>query len=327
MTALRGCAVACALSVMLTAASGPRPLHAQAGAGSAAAAVLQIPAGGRVAGMGGAYAAAADADALFYNPASAAWAELSVGVALQRHVMDAGFSTAGAAMRLRFLSVALTFSVLDYGAVDELVPDPAFQGQRGIETGETVGASDVAGRMIVALPLHDGRLAVGASFGLLWSSLAESARTAELFDVGAQYRVTDAFSIGVALRNAGSALSGSRLADAELPTEVRAGAVWLPAMAPAGLLPALHLDVIAPLYEADAAVAAGIEVRTAPASLAGQPFTAALRAGFNGAPGAHAVGRFHYGAGMSVQRLGIDYTVQPMGELGVTHRVGLRWSR
>jgi hypothetical protein len=327
MTLVRVCGLAFALCTAWAATLDVRPARGQAGAGSAAAAVLQIPAGSRASGLGGAYTAARDSDALFYNPASAAWAELSAGLAFQRHVMDAGYSSAAAAARVRFLSAAITFTVLDFGAVNELVPDPAFNGQRGMLTGDRVGAGDVAGRIVVGLPLLDGRLAAGAAVGVLWSSLAESARTAELLDAGVQYFGNDEGSIRTALPNAGSALSGSRLADARLPTELRTGVVWSPTFASVGLEPSLHVDVISPLYDAPNSIAAGLEVRTAAATLGGQPFAAALRAGFNGAPGAHAVGRFHYGAGLDVQRLGIDYTLQPMGELGVTHRLGVRWSR
>jgi hypothetical protein len=51
-----------------------------------------------------------------------------------------------------------------------------------------------------------------------------------------------------------------------------------------------------------------------------------LRAGYNGAPGPNSVGRVHVGAGLALGAFGLDYTVQDMGVLGITHRVGIRWN-
>jgi hypothetical protein len=315
----------------VAAAALPQAVRAQAGPGTATAAVLQIPGGSRAAGLGGAYTAGTDGDGLFYNPASAAWHAVSAGWSHQRHVMDIGYSSVGAAVRVWRLGIGASFAVLDYGSIEELVPDPAFAGQRGIETGEWRDANDAVARVTLAVPLFRQRLALGASVGLLWSTLAESVRTVELFDVGAQYRLGEGLSIGAALRNGGGQLEGAGLEPADLPAEVRAGIAWtLPAHRVRGLRAVAHTDFIAPLYDASNAIAAGLEIGTAPASaiagFAGQRIGVAGRVGFNGGPGARALGRMHYGAGLSVDGVALDYTLQPMGELGLAHRIGLRWT-
>jgi hypothetical protein len=316
--------------LILAAAAAPAPALAQAGAGTAAGAVLQIPAGSRASGLAGAYTAATGADAIFYNPAAPWWQAMSATASYQRHMMDAGYSSFAAASRLRYLSIGVTFTALDFGSIDELVPDPAFDGQRGIETGERVGASDVVARAVLAVPLHR-RLALGGAFGLYWSTLAESVRTVELFDAGVQFRARDNLTLGAALRNGGGPLAGAGLEPADLPSEVRVGAAWtLPLPVGAGVQAAWHADVVFPRHDAPNALVAGLEVGNDPAaplaSLAGQSLSGAFRAGYNGATGRHALGRFHYGAGLSLDGLSIDYTLQPMGELGTAHRFGLRWT-
>jgi hypothetical protein len=310
----------------------PAPAAAQSGSGTTTAAVLQLPAGSRAGALGGAYTAAGDGDVLFYNPAGAAWLNAAAGVAYQRHIADIGFSTIAAAASIGRASIGLTFGVLDYGTIDELVPDPAFDDQRGIETGERLGANDAVGRVTIAAPLFGRRLAVGASIGLLWITLAESARTATVYDVGLQYRARDGLTVGAALRNAGDPLEGANLVPADLPTEVRAGLAWA---VPAEWWPrarfAVHADVIEPLNDGATALATGVEVRTPPGTGPGAGLAhgveAAVRIGYNGTAGAGGLGRLHLGAGLTLHGLAVDYMIQSLGDLGTAHRVGVRVDR
>jgi hypothetical protein len=323
--------LAAVAAFFLGAGTTAAPAAGQAGAGTAAAAVLQIPAGGWAAGLGGAFTAGSGSDVLFYNPAGAAWEAGAAGAAHQRHVMGSAYTSAAAAARVRRVTVAVTFAALDFGSVEELVPDPAFGGQRGAETGRRAAASDVAARMALAVPLPGGRLAAGVSLGLFYSTLAESVRTAEVLDAGVHYRPADGLRLGAALRNVGR-LTGAGLEPADLPTELRTGAAWtLPPFLPGGLVTQLHGDAVFPRYDAPNAIAAGLEL-LAPAlppvpGTGHQRLTGALRAGFNGAQGSRALGRLHYGAGLGLGNLALDYTFQPMGDLGATHRLGIRWVR
>lgn len=325
------------LAGTIAALSGtPVPAVGQGGTGTTAGTVLQLPAGGRAAGFGGAYTAAADGDVVFYNPAGAAWLPGYASLAYQRHADQIGFATAAGALRVGPAAFQATLAVLDYGSIAEVVPDPAFGGQRGIETGNMVGASDVVARFGAGLPLLDRRVAIGASAGLLWSMLAESVRTTAVFDAGAQYRAGHGLVLGAALRNAGGPLTGANLVPADLPAELRAGLAWqVPARFTGPLHAAAHLDVVERLNEGGTAVALGAEAgirRTAggerggDSATDGTALTAVLRAGYNGAAGDNSVGRLHIGAGLALGAFGLDYTVQDMGVLGITHRVGLRWN-
>lgn len=319
------------LPAALLAGPAAMPAAAQAGAGTATGAVLQMPAGSRAAGLGGAFTAGDGGDVLFYNPAGAARHAAAAAASYQRHVMDVGFSSVGGAVRLRWLAIGATFSVLDYGSIDETVPDPAFGGQRGIETGEVLSANDAVARAMIAVPLLRDRLALGAAFGLYWSTLAESVRTVEIFDLGAQLRIRPDLVVGTAFRHGGGQLEGASLGSADLPAELRAGVAWTRHRPFAlGASAALHADLIMPRYEAPTTAAVGVEIASAADAplgvLAGQPVGAALRLGFNGAPGSDAVGRFHAGAGITVDGVAVDYTLQPMGDLGMAHRFGIRWT-
>jgi hypothetical protein len=311
--------VACSALVMV----GTGDAAAQTGSGTTGGAVLQLPGGGRAAAMAGAYVAGSDGDVIFYNPAGAAWLRSAFSAAYQRHVDEIGFGTAAAARAVGPVVAALSFAFLDYGSIAEVVPDPGFGGQRGQETGQTVGATEIAGKAAVAARLADGRLALGASFGVFWVSVAETARTAMVLDAGAQYRLRPELLLGAALRNAGPDLKGALLGAAPLPSEARLGAAWRPPHRPGGVQLAIHGDLVTPLNGGHAGPALGAE---AAIDVAGG-FSAALRAGFNGAHGPSGLGRAHLGAGLAHGTLAVDYAFQDMGVLGAVHRFGVRLSR
>jgi hypothetical protein len=326
---MRRTTLAAALAGMLTVGAAPAaPVMAQSGNGTTTAAVLQLPGGGRAAGFGGAYTAASEGDVVFYNPAGAAWLRAWAGLAYQRHAEQISFATAAGALSFGPGVIVASVGMLDFGSIDEIVPDPAFGGQRGMETGNRIGAHDVVARVAVAAPLPGGRLAAGASVGLLWSILAESGRTATVFDAGLQYRAGGGVTLGAALRNAGGPLEGATLVPADLPTEVRGGLAYeVPSSLTGPFTATAHLDLIGPLNDGATTFAIGAEagiLRTGPAS---GGVTATLRAGFNGAAGSDGVGRVHVGAGLALGTLAVDYTLQNMGVLGLTHRVGVRWSQ
>jgi hypothetical protein len=323
---VRGPVLTCAIALLTVGVSAlGRPAAAQGGAGDRTAGVLQLPGGGRAAGMAGAYAAGGDADALFYNPASAGWLDAAAGLTYQRHLADIGFATAAGAIRLGPLALALTIGFLDYGTIADVRPDPDYGGQRGRETGETWGASEAAVRGTLAVPLLGDRLTAGASAGVLFVGIAETGRTTPVFDAGLQYRASPDLTIGAALRNAGGDLEGAGLAGAPLPTEVRLGTAWrLPFVPREGTRVAAHLDLVAPLRDGDPAAAIGAELRHVVGS---GRVAAALRAGYDGTTGSGGLGRLHVGGGLELDRFALDYALQDMDLFGVVHRFGVRWSR
>ena len=300
------------------------PASAQDGAGSAGAAVLQMLAGGRAAALSGAYTAAAgDADVLFYNPAGIAGLTAAAAFSYQRHVEDIGLASAAGAFQLGRVVVGVSALFLDYGDIDELIPDPAFGGQTGMPTGNTVGASEIAARVAAALPLMDGRLAVGAAAGLVSVDLAGESRSAPALDLGARYAVPFG-TVGASIRNIGGSLSGSGLADAPLPTQLRLGGAF-ELLGESGLGATVAADLVAELEEGGAGVVAGVEAGLLPSGTS--RIGAVGRVGFNGAAGDDGLGTLQLGGGLSLGGFAVDYAYQNYDFFGSLHRVGIRWSR
>jgi hypothetical protein len=303
---------------------GARNLAAQDGPGTTGAVVLQLLAGSRAAALSGAYSAATgDADVLFYNPAGIASLSAGASLSYQRHVEDIGVATGAGALAVGRIVLGASAIFLDYGDVAELRPDPAFGGQTGLPTGNTVGASEVAARFAAALPLMGDRLRVGAGVGLVAVDLAGVSRSTPMLDFGAQYDIATV-TLGAALRNVGGALGGERLADADLPTEARLGAA-LRLAARDNLGATVSADFVAALNEGDAGVVAGVEAGLMPARAAG--LGAVARFGYNGTSGDGGLGALQVGAGLSLGDFALDYAYQNYDLFGSLHRFGVRWAR
>jgi hypothetical protein len=316
----RPCIAACA--ALLAAA----PAHAQDGAGSAGAAVLQMLAGGRAAGLSGAYTAATgDADVLFYNPAGIASLGAGAALSYQRHVEDIGLASGAGAFRIGRFNVGISAIFLDYGSIDVIVPDPAFGNQTGMPdpSGATASASEVAARLSAATLLLDDRLSVGASAGMVSVELAGLGRSTPMFDLGAQYALPFG-TVGASLRNLGGDLSGEDLADASLPSQLRVGGAFA-VHGPSGIGALVTADLVAELAEGSTGFVAGLEAGLMP-RLAGD-LTAVGRVGFNGAAGDDGLGTLQLGGGIALGGFAVDYAYQNYDFFGTLHRVGVRWSR
>lgn len=309
-----------AAAALLLAASSAA---AQEGAGVSGAVVLQLPAGGRAAAMSGAYTAAhGDSDVLFYNPAGLRTIDAAASLSYQQHVADIGAASVSGAMRIGPANVGLGVAFLDAGEIAVVEPDPTFGGQTGIETGAHAGASEVAARLGAALPIG-ADLTVGATAGLVSVSLAESSRTAAMFDIGAQYTLPFV-TLGAAVRNIGGALRGADLAEAPLPTEARLGAMvdWQRAD---GWGASVSADLVSALEEKTTGVLLGVEAGLVPGSAS--RVSAVARLGFDGMQGSDGLGALRIGAGVALAGFGIDYAYQDFDAFGGVHRIGLRWSR
>ncbi|MCI0436532.1 MAG: hypothetical protein L0271_23285 [Gemmatimonadetes bacterium] len=301
----------------------PDPANAQ-GAGSTGATVLQLLAGSRAAALSGAYAGATtDADVLFYNPAGIAALSGAAGASYQKHVEDIGVATGAGAFRVGRIVLGASAIFLDYGSVDELVPDPDFGGQTGMPTGNSVGASEVAARVAAATPLMEGRLHVGAAVGLVTTSLADASRGTAVFDFGAQY-LLPRITLGAALRNVGSALSGGGLADAPMPTEARFGAMVELSRA-TGVGAIASADLVHELNAGTTGLVAGVEAGLLQRSAS--DIGAVARLGYNGSTGSDGQGAIQFGGGLSLGAISIDYAYQNYDLFGALHRFGVRWTR
>lgn len=311
-----------ALLVALPLLGRAAPARAQ-GPGTTAASVLQFQAGSRAAALSGAYTAASgDADVLFYNPAGAAGLDAAASLAYQRHVEDIAFGSAAGAYRLGRIVLGLGAAYFDAGEVRVIEPDPSFGGQRGRETGETAGARESAARLAVAVPV--GRLSLGAAAGFVSSDLAGVTRSAPIFDLGAQFALPR-ITLGAAIRNIGGSMTGGDAEDAALPTEARLGATFEVAGAERlGVL--VGADLASDLRAGTTTFAAGVE-----AGLLPQPsrrLSAVARLGMDTeGRGEDGLGALRFGAGLTLDRLAVDYTFQELEFFGAVHRIGARWTR
>ncbi|HEX7120236.1 MAG TPA: hypothetical protein VF212_15685 [Longimicrobiales bacterium] len=316
-TLLRAAALVAALGAI-----APAPSHAQDGAGSTGATVLQLPAGSRAAALAGAYAAVAgDADVLFYNPAGAAGVGAAASLAYERRVVDIVFGSAAGALGIGPVVLGLAVTYLDAGEVEVIEPDPDYGGQRGRETGETVGASESAARLAVAVPLGGVRL--GAALGVVTSNLAGLTRSAPFVDLGAQFEVYGA-TVGAALRNLGGALSGDDAVDAPLPSEARLGVRFERARA-TGLGFTVGADLASDLRAGTTWLAGGVEAGLLPG--VDRHYGAVARLSLDSRDRDDALRTLRLGAGITLDRLGFDYTYQEFEHFGGIHRIGIRWSR
>jgi hypothetical protein len=312
------------VSAAVFAIAAATPLAAQDGAGTAGATVLQLPAGSRAPALSGAYAGmSGDADALFYNPAGVASVAAAASLAYQRHVEDIGLISAAGAFRAGRLVFGASLLVLDFGDIAEVVPDDDFGGQTGRVTGNTLGASELAARAAVALPLVDDRLHVGLTAGMVSTDLAGLRRSAPFLDAGVQYLLSRV-TVGASIRNLGGSMSGSGLAEAPLPTELRAGAV-VDVSGRQGLGALIAADLVTSLEEGTTGVVAGVEAGLMP-SAAGA-LGAVGRIGYDTAPGGNGLGALRLGGGISLAGVAFDYTYQKYDFFGTIHRFGVRWSR
>jgi hypothetical protein len=292
------------------------------GVGSAGAQVLQFVAGSRASAFSGAYVGAdGDAESLFYNPAGIASLRYGAALSYETYVEQIALGSFGGVARVGNVSVGLGAIFLDGGEVVEVLPDPEFGGNRGIATDRTFSASEIAARLSAAMPVGD-RLRIGASAGMVSSSLADQSRSAPVFDIGAQYLFSFA-TVGAALRNIGGALSGDDIADADLPMEARVGAAFQRAL-PDGLSLTVHTDLVARLAEHTGGIIIGAEGGWQTSEQ--RPIGAVARVGYSAAEGEGGLGALRFGAGLAMTSLALDYTYQNLEFFGSVHRFGLRWS-
>lgn len=292
----------------------PKDAFSDGAAGTTAAAFLKIPAGARAQGLGGSHvAAAADSEAMFWNPAGLARLE-------KAGLSDASFgygalletSYAGTMAYARPLSadrgafgVSLTYfsqsSIQGYGVRGD--PEASF-------TPKDYALSGAYGRKL-------GRVLLGGGLKVIRSELADVSGTGFAADFGVQSeRVTDvgegALDLGASILNFGPPLKMGSSSD-PLPCILRGGSLW-------HISPTVNalLDGNFPV-DGDPFVGFGLE-----ADLPVQEsFKASFRGGYNtrNASDIEGLAGMSLGFGVTVYRFRLDYAWVPMGDLGSTHRV------
>ena len=307
-----------ALAACLTMIAAAR-LDAQAGA--SAAIVLELPASARAMALGDAYAAmGGDEAALFYNPAGLATIDRAAGgLSVQRHLARSTLASLAIAGSAGPGTIALGLQVLDYGSEPELVPDPAYGGERGIATGADVSAQDLALSLGYAATVR--RVRVGAAAKYVRQRVADQSGGVAAVDIGVAGDLPHGVTLGVALQHLGPALEIAGVA-AALPRQLRAAA-WMPLPSAGPVALSATAQLTRP-RDAGTLPAGGIEA--AWRSSNGVRFAA--RAGAAGRPDESAASALTFGAGLAARHIALDYAWQGYETVGgAVHRLGVRWER
>lgn len=249
----------------------------------------------------------ADLGALPSNPLTLFGLETG-GMSFSRALLVEGISLDHAAYgrRVGVWAVGLSALRLDYGELPER--DAAGTLLGGLHPADTVLQLSAAGAV--------GRFETGLSLKWVESKIAEKA-TAFAGDVAVRLAVREDLRVAAALRNLGTEMEF----EAEKAPLPASGAVGLSWTALDGL--ALNVDANYPFYT-DPWIALGGEF----VQPAGKGLKVFLRAGANTRnPDLGGLAGFHAGAGAAWRALSVDYSYDPFGDLGNSHRlsVGYRW--
>lgn len=198
--------------------------------GSAAGAVLVLPATARALGLGGAYTGVVgDAGSIFVNPAGlASIRKAALGMSYQRYLLDSYLVSGGAVVRAGRFDFGVGLNLLDYGQDTVYRPDPLFGGDRGVADpgGAMVGA--YSAEAVGSIAYRFGLFSLGASAKYLQDHLSIPDTTLYDasgfgFDAGAALAFFDLAALGVVVQNIGGGLTTNTGTPAPLPRTVRAG--------------------------------------------------------------------------------------------------------
>ncbi|HYE95016.1 MAG TPA: PorV/PorQ family protein [Rubricoccaceae bacterium] len=176
------------------------PAFGEDRAGTAGFQFLKIPVDARGAALGETVAAtAADASALFWNPALAAQAgRTEIGAARTAYFAGVSMNYAAGFTRVGPVTLGLSLQSLDSG---EMAVTDEFSGPEG--TGETFRLVDVAAGVSVSQALTD-LFSYGVTAKVVRESVADLSATTALLDLGIFYRIGQTgVDLGVAIRNFG----------------------------------------------------------------------------------------------------------------------------
>lgn len=296
-----------------------RTLSAQGG--ESGTIVLEHPASARSLGLGGAMAAVRDGDAaLFANPALVdAKSGSSASMSGQRYLAGSSLAAASVATSALGGSIAIGLRGLNYGSVNEYVPDTInFGGQRGIATGRDVTASEFALSAGYARAMR--RVRIGAAASYVRQQIANESGGTTSIDVGAATDLARGIVLGAAVQHLGPDLKLATT-PSPLPRVIRGGIAVPLRVGPLGALVAG--EVIA-RRGGNVVPRGGAELwwRTA------NGVTVTARGGARGGSANEVLSRFTYGGGIAAAHVALDYAYQGMAALGSgAHRVGVRFQR
>lgn len=264
--------------------------------------------GARPVGIGAYTAVADDAASIFWNPAGLAYLKTK----------ELGFSHAelyGAA-RLESMVYAHPTKAGSFGV------GLSFLGHGSIESRDATGAKSgdfsASERLLVlsyAKPL--GRVRLGASFKALHQQIAESSANGFAADLGASAVVLPSLRVGLSALNIGPPVRWNAQSS-QLPLTVSAGMAWAPLSQVLVSADARHR-----VHENAASLGLGLEVEAYKGFFLRAGY---LSAGEGTGAGTYAPTLSRMRAGMGVRildKLGLDYSFAPAGDVGATQRLSL----
>jgi hypothetical protein len=322
---------ACVALLVLAALPAAAGGYGSSQAGTSGASFLKLGADARAAGMGGAvHAAVDDATAIYWNPAGLAGlryrhATMTHGAAYQSTFQD-------------FIAYAQPVEspfVRQTGRERDLRPDQLgtlgvavlYQNSGGIATVDNTGAptgdritpQDLAVFIAWGATISRG-LDVGVGLKYVTSKIQGIASTGAA-DIGARWRTwlpgEFPYALSLSVQNMGGKLKFHEFGD-PLPLVITLGQAL---KITKGLV--VTVDINAP-RDRSAYPCFGLEWRV-PMK---QGLSTALRAGYDGRLNGNDSGGItgiSFGAGLSLQRFGIDYGWSPAGGLGSTHKMSLSY--
>lgn len=279
--------------------------------GAETAAFLNVGAGARALGLGGAYSALADEiHALHWNPAGLASVE-------KREFAASHAELAGGA-RHDFVAFAYKGAVGTFAGGVTYLGHPDFDGRDSTGRGTgSISASESA--LALAFARKTELADLGASIKHVRGSIGSAEANGAALDLGARRRWERGLSLGAALRHLGTGLKYDGETN-ELPMRLAVGAGWSFA---GGHAMAAEL-VNAPRVGGNEVSVGGEYQAMKSVYLRGGYST---QSAVTGGSGFDAAKGLTLGVGLKGARWTIDYAVLPTGELGSSHRfsLGARW--
>ncbi len=282
-------------------------------AGTTSADFLNLPAGARASGMGGAYSAISEeASAVYWNPAGLVQIpKLSAVFMRTQYVADISYQYAAYAHRLSYDSV-LAGSVLmtDIGSIDRTDID-----------GNSLGAFSPRDQVvtlsyskaILEFSDKDMDVSMGVSAKYIKSTIVDSAKSYS-GDLGIMtYNFTNIpYRLGVTMMNLGSGLRYD-VESSPLPLTFKLAGAVNPFRS---ML--ISMDMVLPKQNRPNFLF-GLELSKEPNELT----RLCARGGFNAQRIRDGLSAFSAGVGATLHFFTLDYAFVPMGELGTTHKISI----
>lgn len=292
--------------------AGAAACAASSGEGVSGAQFLRIGPAARPSALGEAGAAAAGAQALFYNPAGlAASAGTEVFLSQTQWLQDVNYSSLALSRKVSGGALGFSANYLSVPATDKY-------DNLGNNLGDQYSASDLAAGFGFAAEL-DEKTAFGFAAKFVSSRLEDSRASGAAFDAGARYAALPGrLSLGAAVQNAGGGLKYES-ESAPLPLTFRAGGEYVFQLQEAEGRRQSVAALLDGTYLKDSGAGTGAGLEYASESESG---SFALRGGWH-TTGAGKGAGLTLGLGISSQAYMLDYSYSAMGDLGQAHRLSL----